>query len=65
MVVVSGEFGYCGACWPMAWWWQGGHFHVVVLAMVEVWVCSRWRERDKGGRKREKIRERRLVFLVI
>ena len=18
----------------MAWWWQGGHFHVVILAMV-------------------------------
>ena len=35
MVVVGGEFG-CGGggCWPMAWWWQGGRFHVVVLAIV-------------------------------
>ena len=49
----------------MTWWWQGGHFHVVLLAMVGVWVCSRWRERDGGGRKRERIRKRRLFFLVI
>ena len=38
---------------------------MVVLAMVGVWVCSQWRERNRGGRKREKIKERRLVFLVI
>ena len=62
MVVVGGEFGCGGGCWPVAWWWQGGHFHVVVLAMVGVWVCSQWRERDGGGRKREKIRERRFFF---
>ena len=66
MVFVAGEFGCGGGCWPVAWWWQGDHFHVVVLAMVGVWVCSQWRrERDGGGRKREKIRERRLLFLVI
>ena len=65
MVVVGGEFGCGGGCWSVAWWWQVGHFHVVVLAMVGVWVCSQWRERDGGGRKREKIRERRFFFLVI
>ena len=63
VVVVGGEFGCGGGCWSVAWWWQVGHFHVVVLAMVGVWVCSWWRrERDEGGRKREKIRERIFFF---
>ena len=34
MVIVGGKLGCGGGCWPVAWWWQGGHFHVVVLAMV-------------------------------
>ena len=24
MVVVGGEFGCGGGCWPVAWWWQDG-----------------------------------------
>ena len=37
---------------------------MVVLTMVGVWVCSWWRERerDKGGRKKEKIKEEILFF---
>ena len=61
VIVVGGEFS-CGGCLPVAWWWQGGHFHVVVLTMVGVWVCSWWRERDKGGRKKEKIKEEIFFF---
>ena len=64
MVVVGGEFGCGGGCRSVAWWWQVGHFHVVVLAMVGVWVCSWWRRERDEGRKREKIRER-IFFLVI
>ena len=65
MVVVGGEFGCGGGYWPVAWWWQGGHFHVVVLAMVGVWVCSQWRERDGGGRKRERKLERGDYFILV
>ena len=65
VVVVGDEFGCGGACWLVTWWWQGGHFHLVVLAMVGVWVCSRWREKDSGGRKGEKIRERIFFLLYI
>lgn len=39
---------------------------MVVLAMVGVWVCLWWRrERDGGGRKRERKLERGDYFILV
>ena len=49
MVVVGGEFGFGGGCWPVAWWWQGGHFHVVAMAILGLFTVER-----ETGRKEER-----------